>query len=67
MGTIPSLEDIRQWLTIYEQDGNQAQMRAWVVLADKQLKELEEQKQQIEEALTELKALRDETAQSLGS
>ncbi|AUC52218.1 MerR family transcriptional regulator [Sagittula sp. P11] len=61
------LEDIRQWLTIYEQDGNQAQMRAWVVLADKQLKELEEQKQQIEEALTELKALRDETAQSLGS
>ncbi|MGR3366025.1 MAG: MerR family transcriptional regulator [Sagittula sp.] len=61
------LEDIRQWLTIYEQDGNQAQMRAWVVLADKQLKELEEQKQQIEEALTELKALRDETAQSLDS
>jgi len=61
------LEDIRQWLTIYEQDGNQAQMRAWVGLADKQLKELEEQKQQIEEALTELKALRDETAQSLDS
>ncbi|EBA06600.1 MerR family transcriptional regulator [Sagittula stellata] len=61
------LEDIRQWLTIYEKDGNQAQMRAWVVLADKQLKELEEQKQQIEEALTELKALRDETAHSLDS
>jgi DNA-binding transcriptional MerR regulator len=59
------LEDIRQWLLIYEKDGTEAQMRTWIDMADRQLRELQEQKQQIEEAMQELKALRDETAASL--
>ena len=61
-----ALEDIRQWLLIYEHEGNAAQMRAWIELADKQMAELGEQKTQIEETMTELKTLRDETAASLG-
>jgi len=60
------LEDIRQWLLIYEKDGNEAQMHAWLDMADRQLKELAEQKNQLEEAISELKALRDETAKDLG-
>lgn len=60
-----SLEDIRQWLMIYEQDGTEAQMRSWVALADKQLAELAEQRRQIDEATQELKALRDQTEASL--
>lgn len=61
------LEDIRQWLQIYEKEGTQAQMEAWVDMADRQLRELAEQKAQIEEAMADLKALRDETSASLNA
>lgn len=61
------LEDIRQWLLIYEKEGTAAQMRAWIEMADRQLAELAEQKQQLEDAMGELKALRDDTAASLES
>ena len=60
-----SLEDIRQWLLIYEKEGTVAQMRAWIRLADGQLRELAEQRRQIEEAETELRRLRDETMLAL--
>lgn len=60
-----SLEEIRQWLMIYEQDGTAAQMRSWIELADKQLRELADQREQIEEAMEELEKLRDDTAASL--
>lgn len=61
------LEDIRQWLLIYENEGNEAQMRAWVDLADRQLGELATQKTQLEEAMDELAALRNQVAKDLGS
>lgn len=60
-----ALEDIRQWLLIYEREGTDAQMRSWIALADRQLDELAEQRRQIDEAMAELKQLRDETAASL--
>lgn len=60
-----ALEDIRQWLLIYEHEGNEQQMRTWVEMADGQLKELAEQRSQIDEAMAELKHLRDETAAAL--
>lgn len=60
-----SLEDIRQWLLIYEHEGTEAQMREWVALADRQMAELKEQQTQLEETIAELQALRDETADSL--
>ena len=59
------LEDIRQWLLIYENEGNEAQMRAWVALADGQLAELEEQRKQLADATAELKDLRDSVASEL--
>lgn len=59
------LEDIRQWLLIYEHEGNEAQMRAWIDLADRQLGELAEQRVQLDEAINELQTLRDDTAASL--
>ncbi|RKT30930.1 MerR family transcriptional regulator [Roseovarius halotolerans] len=61
-----SLEEIRQWLLIYEHEGTEAQMRAWIALADRQLSELAEQKAQLDETIAELQALRDETDASLG-
>lgn len=60
------LEDIRQWLLIYEHEGTEAQMRAWIELADRQLGELAEQRKQLDEAIDELQKLRDDTAASLG-
>jgi DNA-binding transcriptional MerR regulator len=60
-----SLEDIRQWLLIYEKDGTAPQMRKWIQLADRQLVELAEQRRQLDETMSELKRLRDETATSL--
>jgi hypothetical protein len=40
-------------------------MRAWIELADRQLGELDEQRKQLDEAISELQKLRDETAASL--
>jgi DNA-binding transcriptional MerR regulator len=60
------LEDIRQWLLIYEHEGTEAQMRAWIELADRQRGELAEQRKQLDEAIDELQKLRDDTAASLG-
>ncbi|WP_106745743.1 MerR family transcriptional regulator [Yoonia maritima] len=61
-----SLEDIRQWLMIYEHEGTEAQMREWISLADRQMIELAEQKKQLEDTMSELSALREETAKTLG-
>jgi DNA-binding transcriptional MerR regulator len=61
-----ALEEIRQWLLIYEKEGTEPQMRQWIELADRQLAELAEQRRQIDEAMDELTALRDETTASLG-
>ena len=59
------LEDIRQWLLIRDQQGTEAQMRAWVEMADRQMAHLAEERRQLDEALDELRALRDQTAESL--
>lgn len=59
------LEDIRQWLLMYEKGGNEAQMKAWIKLADAQLSELSSQREQIEEAMRELQELRDGVAREV--
>lgn len=60
-----SLEGIRQWLLIYDKEGTRAQMEAWVDSASAQLKVLEEQRRQLDEAIAELTESRDETAAAL--
>ena len=59
------LEEMRQWLLIYEKEGTQAQMRAFLDMADNQLANLHEQRAQLDEAIEELSALRAETASNL--
>ena len=60
-----ALEEIRQWLLIYEHEGTEAQMRAWVAMADRQITELSEKRKQLDDALSELTRLRDDTQQEL--
>lgn len=60
-----ALEDIRQWLLIYEEKGTDAQMRTWIELADRQLADLNAQKDQLEQSISELKEVRDSAEKSL--
>ena len=60
-----SLEEIRQWLEIYEQKGTTAQLEIWVEQADRQLDELAKQRQQLDESISELQQLRNEAADAL--
>ncbi|MBE1284989.1 MAG: MerR family DNA-binding protein [Rhodobacteraceae bacterium] len=59
------LEEIRQWLLIYEEEGNAVQMQAFIEMADRQMIELKKQREQLDEALDELMKLRQTTADSL--
>jgi uncharacterized membrane protein YfcA len=58
------LEEIRQWLLIYQQQGTKAQLEEWVRLADRQLAELSQQKETLQASIADLAALR---AQAAGS
>ena len=60
-----SLEDIRQWLEIYDKGaGWDVQRSAWIALADSQLQELRSRRVELDEIIDELQSLRDETAES---
>ena len=56
------LEEMRQWLSIYDQKGTKAQMDMFVEMADRKLIELKEQKIQLDQTLNELEELRVKTA-----
>jgi DNA-binding transcriptional MerR regulator len=60
-----SLEEIRQWLEIYEQKGTTAQLEIWVEQADRQLDALAKQRRQLDESISELQQLRNEAADTL--
>ena len=61
-----SLEDIRQWLELYDEDpAGRVQMERWIELADAQMAELVSRKEQIEDAISELQTLRDHVAEGL--
>lgn len=62
-----SLEEIRQWLELYNRDSNQkTQMETWLEMSGNQIKELEYRKLQLEETIQELNDLREQTKASLG-
>ncbi|MDZ4095644.1 MAG: MerR family DNA-binding transcriptional regulator [Paracoccaceae bacterium] len=54
-----SLEEIRQWLLIYRKQGTRPQLEAWIVLADRQLAELDRQRADLDTTITDLRTLRE--------
>lgn len=60
-----SLEEIRQWLMLYDRKGTNEQSQVLIELADRQLRELERQRDELDAAITDLRILRDQTAASL--
>lgn len=61
-----SLEEIRQWLQIYGDEGTEQQNREFLRLADRQLEALEKERQQLDDTIADLKKSRDGVAQGLG-
>lgn len=57
-----SLEEIRQWLLIYRQQGTQTQLEHWLGLADRQLADLTRQQTELESSISDLRTLRDTAA-----
>jgi len=60
-----SLEELRQWLLIYEQQGTRPQLEAWIGLADRQLAELTRQRDDLEVTIDDLRALRETAVKEL--
>lgn len=59
------LEDIRQWLELYEKQGSIAQYQAFLDMADKQLDSLDLQIRDLQTARQGLQQLRSDTMQEL--
>ena len=60
-----SLEEIRQWLEIYEKEGTATQSRDFIDRADRQLAVLREERESLEQSIADLSQLRDEVEASL--
>ncbi|MDR7125946.1 MULTISPECIES: MerR family DNA-binding transcriptional regulator [Pseudotabrizicola] len=60
-----SLEEIRQWLLMYVQQGTRPQYETFLGLADRQLGELERQKAELDATIDDLRALRATTVDAL--
>lgn len=58
-----SLEEIRQWLELYDQDPEgRLQQQAWLALADRQLAELDQRRRELDAVIDELRKLRAATS-----
>ena len=59
------LEEIRQWLEIYQKQGTREQNLIWVEMAERQLGVLARQQAELAATIADLKALRDQVADLL--
>ncbi len=55
------LEELRQWLLMYDNEGTQTQMQVFVDMATEKLAELEEQQKQLAQTIADLRKLRQDT------
>jgi DNA-binding transcriptional MerR regulator len=61
------LEELRQWLLMYDSEGTQTQMQVFVDMANAKLTELEDQQKQLAQAIEDLRVLRKQTQDLIGS
>ncbi len=60
-----SLEESRQWLLLYDSDPeNRVQMETWIEWSGHQLKELAQRRVELDETITELQRLHDQTVEA---
>ncbi|WP_435164060.1 MerR family DNA-binding protein [Falsirhodobacter sp. 1013] len=58
-----SLEEIRQWLILSQSQGPAAERQSIVAIADRKLDELTRQREALDRAIVDLRAMRDDAAQ----
>lgn len=61
-----SLEEIRQWLEIYEEKGTEPQLREFLRLADRQIEALEQERLRLGETIEDLRNTRAAVQKTLG-
>ena len=54
-----SLEELRQWLQIYDKQGSTAQMQAWIPIAQEKLAILKQQQEELKGAIIDLSTMID--------
>ena len=62
-----SLEEIRQWLLIYDKEGTRQQMQTWVEMSARQLEVLQDKKRELERAIAELQDTHDEVKRDVAA
>lgn len=60
-----SLEEIRVWLELYQQQGTKPQLAAWLQMADRQLAALQHQRDELDLSIADLASLRATAAAEL--
>jgi DNA-binding transcriptional MerR regulator len=60
-----SLEEIRQWLEMYDKEDNSAQLETLLEMAERQLVLLESQYKELGETLVDLREMRKRTAERI--
>ena len=60
-----SLEELRQWLQIYDREGSTAQMQAWLPIAQEKLALLKQQQEDLKGAITDLSTMIDTVSAEL--
>ena len=54
-----SLEELRQWLQIYDKEGSTAQMQAWIPIAQEKLALLKKRQEDLKGTITDLSTMID--------
>ncbi|MEM6728707.1 MAG: MerR family DNA-binding transcriptional regulator [Pseudomonadota bacterium] len=62
-----SLEELRQWLLIYDEEGSDKQMATFVEYAERQLIELRKKQVELDQVIGELEGLKDSLKKELGA
>ena len=62
-----ALEELRQWLGMYDNEGSRAQLEVWLTMADRQADKLREERARLDDAINELTQLKVEVAARLKS
>lgn len=60
-----ALEDIRQWLLIYDKEGTRQQMQTWVEMSARQLDVLYEKRRELDQAIAELQETHEQVKQEI--
>ena len=60
-----SLEELRQWLQIYDREGSTAQMQAWLPIAQEKLALLKQKQEDLKGAITDLSTMIDKISAEL--